>query len=270
MADKPVAIVTGASRGIGAATAKELGRRGYHVAVVARGAEGLGAVADQIRQAGSDALVCRGDLSDLEFAESAVRQTVRRWNRLDVLVNNAAWRELVTMRAISLESWEKTLRVCLTAPAFLARWAAEVMEPQGRGVIINVSSIQSVRSGGISPAYTAAKGALDALTYELASLYGPSGIRVVAVNPGAIDTELSGDYTDAEGEDLTQRLREWSEDHIPLGRWGTAEEIARTIAVLAGDDARYITGTTIVADGGWIHAHLPHSLRRATLAHGSR
>lgn len=262
MKDTPVALVTGASRGIGAATAEEFARRGYHVAIVARGADALGAVADRIRAGGGEALVCAGDLSDLEFAESAVRRTVDRWNRLDVLVNNAAWRELKTMRQISLESWEKTLRVCLTAPAFLARWAAEVMEPRRRGVIVNVSSIMSSRAGGIGPAYIAAKGALDSLTYELASLYGPSGLRVVAVNPGAIDTELSGDYANEEGEDLTGRLCAWSEDHIPLHRWGTPEEVARVIALLAGDDAEYITGTTIVVDGGWLHNHLPQSLRK--------
>ncbi|MFH1267106.1 MAG: SDR family oxidoreductase [Planctomycetota bacterium] len=191
-----------------------------------------------------------------------MRRTVDRWRRLDVLVNNAAWREVTTMRKINLNSWEKTLRVCLTAPAFLARWAAEVMEPRGQGVIVNVSSIMSSRAGGIGPAYIAAKGALDSLTYELASLYGPSGVRVVAVNPGAIDTEMSGDCADPEGESLTGRLREWSEDHTPLRQWGTPEEVARVIAFLAGDDARYVTGTTIAVDGGWLRNHFPHSFRR--------
>ncbi|MFH1919476.1 MAG: SDR family oxidoreductase [Planctomycetota bacterium] len=257
-----MALVTGASRGIGAATAEEFARRGYRVSIVARGADALGDVADRIRAGGGETLVCPGDLSDLEFAESAVRRTVDRWRRLDVLVNNAAWRELVTMRKISLESWEKTLRVCLTAPAFLARWAAEAMEPRGRGVIVNVSSIMSSRAGGIGPAYVAAKGALDSLTYELASLYGPSGVRVVAVNPGAIDTDMSGDCADPKGESLTGRLREWSEDHTPLRRWGTPEEVARVIAFLASDDARYVTGTTIAVDGGWLSNHFPHSFRR--------
>ena len=262
MTDGPVALVTGASRGIGAATAEELARRGYRVAIVARGAEALEAVAERITVAGGEALVCPGDLADLEFAESTVRRTVERWGRLDLLVNNAMWRELVTMRRITLESWERTLRVCLTAPAFLARWAAEIMEPQGGGVIINVSSIVSERVTGIGPAYIAAKGALNSLTYELAVLYGPVGIRVVAVNPGAIDTAGSADYADAEGESITTELRRQSEDHIPLGRWGTAEDVACTIALLAGDDARYITGTTIVADGGWQHSLLSRSLRK--------
>ncbi|MHC4400338.1 MAG: SDR family NAD(P)-dependent oxidoreductase [Planctomycetota bacterium] len=262
MTDRRVALVTGASRGIGAATAEELARRNYHVALVARSDAGLAAIAERVRQTGSEALLCQGDLADLDFAESTVRRAVSQWHRLDVLVNNAAWRELASMRQIGLASWEKTLRVCLTAPAFLAKWAAEVMEPRGGGVIVNVSSIMSARAGGVSPAYVAAKGALDSLTYELATLYGPSGIRVVAVSPGAIDTEISRDLADGEGDDLAGRLRAWSCDHVPLGRWGTPKEVARLIAMLAGDDARYVTGTTVVVDGGWLHSHFPRSLQR--------
>ena len=113
-----MALVTGASRGIGAATAEEFARRGHNVAIAARSEEALEAVARRVRELGGDALVCAGDLADLAFAESTVRQTADRWGRLDVLVNNAAWRELVTMRQITLESWERTLRVCLTTPAF--------------------------------------------------------------------------------------------------------------------------------------------------------
>src|SRR5262249_12134218 len=155
----------------------------------------------------------------------------------------AAWRELASMRRISVESWERTLRVCLTAPAFLARWAAEVMEQSGGGVIINISSIRAFQPDGVAAAYVAAKGGLDALTYDLASLYGRSGIRVVAINPGAIDTELSRDYSADSGESLTEDLRRSSEDMIPLGRWGCPEDIARMIALVASDDAAYLTGT---------------------------
>ena len=130
------------------------------------------------------------------------------------------------MREITLESWEKkTLRVCLTAPAFMARWAAEHMEPRRSGVIINISSIMSWQAAGIAPAYIACKGAIDSLTYELASLYGPSGIRVVAINPGAIDTEMSRDYRDDSGQSVTDqeipRCSARGHDHgPPLGQAG--------------------------------------------------
>ena len=151
------------------------------------------------------------------------------------------------------------MRVCLTAPAFLARWAAVHMEQARRGVIINISSIQSEQVGGLSPAYTAAKGALDSLTFELAVLYGPQNVRVVGLNLGAIDTEMSNDYETTDGENISAELRRWSEDMIPLRRYGTAVEAAKTIAWLASDDASYITATGIVADGGWVHQHSPYS-----------
>jgi len=257
--ERRVALVTGASRGIGAATAVEFARRGYEVALVGRTTSDLELVASNVRNSGGKSLVLAGDLADLAFAESTVRRTVEEFGKVDVLVNNAAWRELGTMRRITLESWEKTLRVCLTAPAFLARWAAEYMEPRRSGVIINISSVMSQQAAGIAPAYIAAKGAIDSLTYELASLYGPVGIRVVTVNPGAIDTEMSRDYRDDSGKSVTDELRAYSDDMIMLGRWGVPEEIATVIAFLASDDASYIQGTTITVDGGWRHQHMPLS-----------
>jgi 3-oxoacyl-[acyl-carrier protein] reductase len=262
MSERRVALVTGASRGIGAATAIELARRGYDAALVGRTAADLEQVAGQVRAGGGEALVLPCDLADLALAESAVRQTAKHFGRLDVLLNNAAWREIVTMRKITLESWERTLRVSLTAPAFLARWAAEEMAPRRSGVIVNISSMMSRQAAGISPAYVACKGALDSLTYELASLYGPAGIRVVGVNPGAIDTEMSRDYKDDQGQDMTDELNAYSKDMIMLGRWGRPEEIARLVAFVASDEASYINGTTLVADGGWMHQHLPLSIRR--------
>jgi 3-oxoacyl-[acyl-carrier protein] reductase len=201
-------------------------------------------------------------VGDLTFSEAAVRETARQFGRLDLLVNNAAWRELVSMRRISLESWEKTLRVCLTAPAFLARTAAEIMEPQKCGVIVNVSSIRAFQPDGLAAAYVATKGGLDSVTCDLAALYGRSGIRVFGIAPGAVDTALSNDYTDAAGESITADLRRASEDDIPLGRWAKPEEIARLIAMLAGDEASYLTGTTIIVDGGWTHNGTPRSLKR--------
>lgn len=267
MADRLVAVVTGASRGIGAATALELARRGYDVALTARSAEALEATAARCREQGTTALVLPGDLADMAFVGSIVPAVVARLGRVDVLVNNAAWRELVTLRTITLESWERTMRVCVTAPAFLARDAAADMEKRQRGVIINISSVQSRRVSGFAPAYMAAKGALDSLTYSLAALYGPRGLRVVSLNPGAIETEMSSDTQTPDGQNATQHIAQHSRDMIPLRRWGTPEEIARTIAWLAGDDASYITGTSVVADGGWSQMLLPYSFKRMLFPH---
>jgi NAD(P)-dependent dehydrogenase (short-subunit alcohol dehydrogenase family) len=255
-----VALVTGASRGIGAATAQLLASSGYRVALVATSQRDLEAIATTISAAGGHALTIAGDLSDLNFAKQAIDQTCAAWGHLDVLVNNAAWRELTSMRRISLDSWNKTLQVCLTAPAFLARWAAEHMEQHSRGAIINVSSVMSQQAAGISPAYIASKGGLDALTYELASLYGPSGIRVVSLQLGAVDTDLSRDVE--RRADDSDDVRSFSKDMIMLGRWATPEEAARVILFLASDDAAYITGTSITVDGGWLHQHFPLSLKQ--------
>jgi 3-oxoacyl-[acyl-carrier protein] reductase len=259
---RPVALITGAGQGIGRATALEFAARGYDLALVDCHAESLAAAAEETRRAGAAVQTFHGDVGDLAFGEGAVHTAAEEWGRLDCLVNNAAWRELATMRHISLESWERTLRVCLTAPAFLARAAARRMEQAGRGVIVNVSSIMSRRAAGTSPAYVAAKGGLDALTSELAALYGPRGIRVVAVNPGAVDTALSGDYADPKGQSLTADLRAWSEDHIPLGRWAAPAEVARAIVWLASDDCGYVTGTCLTIDGGWSTSHMPQGLKR--------
>lgn len=261
--NEPVALITGASQGIGAATARVLAERGYHCALLAPDRAGLEATADAVRKLGREALVSVGDLCDLDYALDSVAACLRRFDRIDALINNAAWRDVVTMRRISLESWEKTLRVCLTAPAFLARQCAAAMEATGGGVILNVSSIQSKLPAGISPAYVAAKGGLDALTYELATLYGPHGIRVLAVNPGAVDTALSHDYVDPAGNDLAAALRAELEDRIPLRRFATADEIARCIAMLVSPDASYLTGTCIELDGGWFHQGSPYRLKRS-------
>lgn len=254
-----VAFITGASRGIGAATARLFAESGYRVALAATSVDSLSDVVAHITERGREALALGGDLADLDFAREAIEETVSKFGRIDALVNNAATRDIVSMRRITLESWERTLRVCLTTPAFLARWAAADMERRSQGVIINVSSIMSQQAAGISPAYLASKGGLDALTYELASLYGPVGIRVLGVQPGAIDTDLSRTLSEEEAAD---ELRTFAEDMIMLRRWAEPAEIARLILFLASDAASYITGTTIVADGGWLRQHFPLSLKQ--------
>lgn len=260
MNDQKVAIVTGASGGIGSTVARELASRKYAVALLGTNEVALKAVADELSAVGAATLVLPGDLADLAYAESAVEKTVAQFGRVDLLVNNAAWREVVTMREISLESWERTLRICLTAPAFLARWCAANMQPRQHGAIVNVTSIMSQQTAGYCPAYVACKGALETLTYELAALYGPHGIRVVSVAPGAIETPMGHDLASQQASPAEQALREYSESMIMLGRWGTPSETAKAIAWVASDEAAYITATTLVVDGGWLRHHLPTPL----------
>lgn len=256
---KPTALITGAARGVGAATARELARRGYDLALTDIEASGLRQVCTEIEteNAATKVLLLPGDLCDLDFTQNLAKSTFDHFGRIDVLINNAAWRELVTMRHISVDSWEKTLRIMLTAPAFLSRACAVCMEQQRSGLIINISSIQARQTSSFATPYAVAKAGLETLTYDLAGLYGAAGIRVVALALGAVDTELSQDYNDD-----SDHLRAASEDLIALGRWTDAAEAAKTIAWLASADASYITGTVITADGGWEHQHMGRSAKR--------
>jgi 3-oxoacyl-[acyl-carrier protein] reductase len=259
-----VALVTGASAGIGVAVAEEFVARGYAVGIVGRSADRLEEVRRRLEESGGRVLALAGDLADLAFAESVVRTVAGRFGRLDVLVNNAAARELTTMRDITPAEWDLAIRVCLTAPAFLARWAAEQMEAGGGGVIVNVGSMMSRQAHGVSPAYVSCKGAMESLTYDLAALYGPVGIRVVTVAPGAIDTAMSQVYDGSGGEASGSEdpVREFSESMTMLGRWGRTDEVARAVAWVASDEASYLTGTTLVLDGGWSRMHMPLDVTR--------
>ncbi len=255
MSSNKVAIITGASKGIGRSTALKFAANNYNVALVGRNLEELAQLKLEIEQKyDTEALVCAGDLASETFLRQIVEDTVRKWRRIDVLINNAAWRTIETMRVISLENWERTIQVCLTAPAFLAKYAAAIMEEMNiAGVIVNISSVMSQRAGGNSPAYLACKGGLESLTFELAVLYGPKNIRVVSVNPGNIKTDLSNDYKDAEGNNISERLEGHMNENTPLKRAGTSEEIANVSYWLSTTEASFITGASILVDGGFLH-----------------
>jgi 3-oxoacyl-[acyl-carrier protein] reductase len=266
-----IALVTGASAGIGTAVAEEFARRGYAVGIVGRDAARLDEVRRRLEAAGSRVLALCGDLGDLGFAESAVREVAAQFGRLDVLVNNAAARELKTMREMTPAEWDRTIRVCLTSPAFMARWAAEEMERHGGGVIVNVGSMMSRQAHGVSAAYVSCKGAMESLTYDLAALYGPVGIRVVTIAPGAIDTAMSITLTNGPVAEraTSDPIRAFSESMAMLGRWGRTDEVAKAVAWIASDEASYLTGTTIVLDGGWSRMHMPPAITQAILDNAS-
>ncbi len=253
MENKKVAIITGASRGIGEYTSVKFAANGYRCTLVGRSKGDLNRVEKSISEKhGMEVLRCEGDIGDGEFLKEIIRRTIEKWGRIDVLVNNAAWRTIETMRTISPDTWNKTISVCLTAPAFLAKYCAAEMEKlKTGGAIINISSIMSNRAGGNSPAYIACKGGIDSLTRELAIAYGRSNIRVIGVNPGYIKTEMSNDYVDSQGKNLSAQMSGYIVDATPLGRGGHPEELAEVIYWLSSPAASFITGTTITADGGF-------------------
>ena len=247
-----VVLITGASKGIGRQTALEFASAGYDVAITARDHSALQKLGEEIQTVyHKDFLILSGDLSDMTFMQSLAGSVLERFGRIDVLVNNAAWRTIETMRSIDLATWEKTLRICITAPAFLAKYCATAMEERKtNGVIINISSIMSQQAGGNSPAYIACKGALESLTKELAITYGRSGIRVVCLQPGFIETEMSNDYTSSDGDNISEKMAKELLENTPLGRAGTADDIARAMVWLASANANYITGCNLSIDGG--------------------
>ncbi|RRB07479.1 SDR family NAD(P)-dependent oxidoreductase [Larkinella rosea] len=250
--DKRVVIITGAAGGIGRATAEKFATENFRLVLSDIAEEPLKTLAADLKNRYSaDCLPVVGDLAQLPDLEQLVAQTIQQFGRIDVLVNNAAWRTLETLRTMEIETWEKTLRVCLTAPVFLTKWVAQHMEKQANGgVIINISSVMAARPSGCGPAYIAAKGALESLTAELAITYGRKGIRVVGVAPGYIDTELSNDYVDPEGENISAKITAELTGFIPMARGGKSREVAEAIFWLCSPQASYISGTTLTIDGG--------------------
>jgi NAD(P)-dependent dehydrogenase (short-subunit alcohol dehydrogenase family) len=264
MRNENVVLITGAAGGIGRATALKYAERGFRVALSDIDHDGLLSLAGAIgKRHGAECLLIPGDLSDNDYLEYFVASTVSKWGRIDVLVNNAAWRTIESLRTMDIGVWEKTIKICLTAPAFLIKYAAAVMEEKGTGgVIVNVTSMMSDRPSGTGAAYIAAKGALESLTRETAVTYGRSGIRVVGIAPGYIDTEMSNDYTNSDGENISDRLINEVTDSIPLARGGRPEEIAEAIFWISSEAASYITGTTLLVDGGFKPNFSKYSTKR--------
>ena len=260
-----VVIVTGAGNGIGRETAIRFAQEGYHLVLVDIDQQALSIVASTIASSYTvEQLICAGDLGELSFLSQVVDDCMNRFGRIDVLVNNAAWRTIGTMRNMELETWEKTIRVCLTAPAFLSKNVAAAMEQINLpGVIINISSMMSDRPAGTSPAYIASKGGIEALTRELAVTYGRSGIRVISVKPGFIDTELSKDYTTTAGESIADQLGTYLNDATPLKSPGLPQEVANAIFWLSSDQATFMTGTAITIDGGFTTSMNSYQLKKA-------
>lgn len=243
-----VAIVTGAATGIGRATAIRLAGDGARVVLTtSRNAEGLDATVAAIRDAGGEAHGLLADASREEDAAATVRVALDTCGRLDVAVANAAWFHApAPAHELSVDDWDRTVDVGLRGVFLAAKHAIPAMlATAGRGAVVNVSSINSgIHAPGL-PAYSAAKGGVDALTRQLALEYGPRGIRVNAVNPGLVAVESVARFLDANpGEAVAAR------EGVPLDRVGTPEEVASAIAFLASDDASYVSGVTLAVDGG--------------------
>jgi NAD(P)-dependent dehydrogenase (short-subunit alcohol dehydrogenase family) len=238
------ALVTGASRGIGAATARALDRAGARVALTGRRGAELEQVASRLEH---DPIVIVGDLRDPEAPASIAERARIALGAIDVLVNNAATAARLDTVDTDAALVDDMLAVNVRAPLLLIGAVVPSMIERGGGSIVNLSSVSGVVGTPRRAAYAASKGALDAMTRSLAVELGPKGIRVNAVAPGVVDTALWAKNKAIPG------VVEGIEQQTPLRRWAVAEDIADVIVFLASDAARMITGETISADGGMAH-----------------
>lgn len=243
--DGNVAIVTGAGTGIGEAAARTFAREGAKVVLVGRREQPLRANADAIQVAGGEALVIAADVSQAVDADAIVRGAIDAFGRLDFLFNNAGIQgrggPIVDMEEAS---FDELIAINLKGPWLMTRAALRAMIPAKRGgVIVNTSSFLSTAATVGTSAYSASKAGLDAMIRALALEAGPHGVRINNVNPGVIDTPMLR----AHGDEIIPPLAA----RAALGRVGTPEDIADTVVWLCTDEARFITGQSLLVDGGF-------------------
>jgi NAD(P)-dependent dehydrogenase (short-subunit alcohol dehydrogenase family) len=237
-----VAIVTGAAQGIGAATALRLAEEGAHLALCDLDGQGLEDVGAQIEALGRRALIRVGSVADRDFVGRLVRETQDQLGGLDILVNNAGIVRDVIGHNMTEEQWDQVIDVNLKGVFNCLQACMIPMREQGRGAIVNLSSVS--RYGVVGQFnYAAAKGGVSSLTAAAAKELGRKGVRVNAVAPGSIDTEMLQTMPQAKREMLQQFM-------IPLGRLGQPREVANVILFLVSDEASYVNGQTLNVCGG--------------------
>ena len=237
-----VALVTGASRGIGEAIARRLAAEGAAVVVAARTAEALESVVAGIAAAGGKAQALTLDLADPASVESGVKFVLAGHGQIDVLVNNAGVTEDNLMIRMSREAWDRVLSTNLTGVFLLTQAVVKAMLRKRYGRIVNITSVVGLMGNAGQVNYAASKAGLVGLTKSVARELASRNITCNAVAPGFIRTALSEKMTDAARESLSGQ--------IPLGRLGTADDVAAAVAYLASDEASYVTGTVLNVSGG--------------------
>ena len=239
-------LITGASRGIGAACARRFARDGWRVAVHYYKSEPEAlALAEELRAAGAEAVPVRGDLSDSAQAARAVEAAQAALGHLDALVCNAGVALPVQLLTDTTDGqWRRVMGTDLDGVFHTLRAAIPGMVSRKRGAIVTVSSMWGVTGGSCEAPYSAAKAGVIGLTKALAKELGPSGIRVNCVAPGAIETDMTAFLTPEDRAALA--------GEAPLGRMGAPEEVAEAVRFLAGEEARFITGQVLRVDGGMV------------------
>lgn len=242
---KQVALVTGSSRGIGRAIAAQLAREGYAVCVnYLEQREAAEKLVEQLRAEGGQAIAVQADVADRAAVEVMVRITEETFGPVTLLVNNAGISRQGLFQDVDDELWERYFAVNVTGARNAIRAVLPHMLHEKAGCIVNITSIWGLRGASCEVTYAATKAALGGLTRSLALELAPSGIRVNAVAPGCIETDMV--------RALGQETREMLVEQTPLGRLGTPEDIAHAVSFLASDKASFFTGQILSADGGFI------------------
>ncbi len=242
------ALVTGASRGLGWAMAESLARAGAHVVLNARDAAALDVRVGGLRAAGLSGEAAAFDVNDTAAAEQRVKDIVERRGRLDILVANAGINHRQPITSFELADFQRVMDTNFTSVWVLCRAAARAMTAQGQGRIIMTGSISAINSRPTISAYVASKGAVHALTRQLAVELAPVGITVNCIAPGFFATEMNTPLI----EDPT--FNDWVCQRTPAGRWGRLDEIGPAAVFLASDEASYVSGLVMTVDGAFTAA----------------
>jgi 3-oxoacyl-[acyl-carrier protein] reductase len=251
-------IVSGASRGIGRATAVALASEGASVLLVGRSAEALAEVARECDDAGGRARTFELDITEVDAGARVVTECLERFGRIDALVNNAGTSSVRTLEQLTDADWQEQWELNVMAPMRLMRAAAPAMALSGWGRIVNVSSSSGKRPGRRNVAYSVTKAAELSLSRSFADLYAPEGVLVNAIAPGPVGTELwlaegglADQVAEAQGLARDEALAATARG-VPVGRLGTDREIAAVIAFLCSEAASYVAGAAWSVDGGLV------------------
>jgi NAD(P)-dependent dehydrogenase (short-subunit alcohol dehydrogenase family) len=241
------ALITGGSEGIGRATALMFVKEGAKVAITGRRKEMLDEV---VKESGGKIVAIQGDVSDEKQVKAAVEEFIKRFGKIDILFNNAGVLEVGTAVTTSVEAWNKMMNINVNGMFLMCKYVVPYMQKQGKGVIINNGSVLSHIGCPNAIAYNTTKGAVIQMSRSLAVDHAKEGIRVNTICPGFIKTKMNEDFIGNPPE-AQKKLDEIAAQIVPMGYRGETDDIAYALVYMASDESKYMTGASLIVDGGW-------------------